>query len=80
MRQLQRVLRCCRAFGAGQAHECLALAQTSLGGMLDRPGVVVNEALDAVRREESPSTPGLKKTRYDWLKNPGDLTQSQSFR
>jgi transposase len=41
---------------------------------------LMNEALDAVRREESPSTPGLKKTRYDWLKNPGDLTQSQKKR
>ena len=41
---------------------------------------LMNEALDAVRREESPSTPGLKKTRYHWLKNPGDLTQSQKKR
>jgi transposase len=41
---------------------------------------LMNEALDTVRREESPSTPGLKKTRYDWLKNPGDLTQSQKKR
>ncbi len=31
---------------------------------------LMNEALDSVRREESPSTPGLKKTRYHWLKNP----------
>lgn len=41
---------------------------------------LMNEALDAVRREELPSTPGLKKTRYHWLKNPGDLTQSQKKR
>jgi transposase len=41
---------------------------------------LMNEALDAVRREESPSTPGLKKTRYHWLKNPGDLTQPQKKR
>jgi transposase len=41
---------------------------------------LMDEALDAVRREESPSTPGLKKTRYHWLKNPGDLTQSQKKR
>ena len=41
---------------------------------------LMNEALDAVRREESHSTPGLKKTRYHWLKNPGDLTQSQKKR
>lgn len=41
---------------------------------------LMNEALDAVRREESSTTPGLKKTRYHWLKNPGDLTQSQKTR
>ncbi len=41
---------------------------------------LMNEALDAVRREESSFTPGLKKTRYHWLKNPGDLTQSQKAR
>ena len=41
---------------------------------------LMNEALDAVRREESATTPGLKKTRYHWLKNPGDLTQSQKIR
>jgi transposase len=41
---------------------------------------LMNEALDAVRREESPSTPGLKKTRYHWLKNPGDLTLTQKTR
>lgn len=41
---------------------------------------LMNEALDAVRREESPTTPSLKKTRYHWLKNAGDLTQSQKMR
>jgi transposase len=41
---------------------------------------LMNDALDAVRREESPSTPGLKKTRYHWLRNPGDLTKSQRAR
>ena len=41
---------------------------------------LMNEALDAVRREESGSTPGLKKTRYHWLKNPCNLTQSQKTR
>ena len=41
---------------------------------------LMNDALDAVRRAESPSTPGLKKTRYHWLRNPGDLTKSQKAR
>lgn len=41
---------------------------------------LMNEALDAVRRGESPTTPGLKKTRYHWLRNPGDLTLSQKAR
>ena len=41
---------------------------------------LMNEALDAVRRSESGSTSELKKTRYHWLKNPGDLTQSQKTR
>jgi transposase len=41
---------------------------------------LMNEALDAVRRAESPTTPGLKKTRYHWLKNPGGLTKSQKAR
>ncbi len=41
---------------------------------------LMNEALDTVRREESTSTPDLKKTRYHWLKNPGNLTQSQKKR
>lgn len=41
---------------------------------------LMNDALDAVRRSESPSTPGLKKTRYHWLRNPGDLNKSQKAR
>lgn len=41
---------------------------------------LMNDALDAVRRSESPTTPGLKKTRYHWLRNPGDLNQSQKAR
>lgn len=41
---------------------------------------LMNEALDAVRRSESPATPGLKKTRYHWLKNPGSLTKFQKAR
>ena len=41
---------------------------------------LMNDALDAVRRSESPATPGLKKTRYHWLRNPGDLTKSQKTR
>jgi transposase len=41
---------------------------------------LMNDALDAVRREESPTTPGLKKTRYHWLRNPGDLTKFQKAR
>lgn len=41
---------------------------------------LMNDALDAVRREESPSTPGRKKTRHHWLRNPGDRTKSQQAR
>lgn len=41
---------------------------------------LMNEAVDTVRRSESPTTPGLKKTRYHWLRNPGDLTKSQKAR
>lgn len=41
---------------------------------------LMNEALDAVRRAESPARPSLKKTRYHWLKNPGGLTKSQKAR
>ena len=38
---------------------------------------IVNEAVDEVRRTEQKSRPELKKTRYGWLKNPGNLTASQ---
>ena len=41
---------------------------------------LMNDALDAVRRAESPTTPGLKKTRYHWLRNPGNLTKTQKAR
>jgi len=41
---------------------------------------LMNDALDTVRRSQSPATPGLKKTRYHWLRNPGDLTKSQKAR
>ena len=34
---------------------------------------VLNEAVDKVRREEQGLRPELKKTRYIWLKNPGNL-------
>ncbi|MBU4329903.1 MAG: ISL3 family transposase [Acidobacteria bacterium] len=34
---------------------------------------VLNEAVDKVRREEQGLIPELKKTRYIWLKNPGNL-------
>lgn len=39
---------------------------------------VVNEGVDQVRREESREVVGLKKTRYLWLKNPGQLTETQA--
>lgn len=38
---------------------------------------VVNEAVDQVRREETPTQPQLKKTRFIWLKNPANLTSQQ---
>lgn len=38
---------------------------------------IVNEAVDAVRREEAPETDALKKTRYIWLKNMSALTDKQ---
>lgn len=38
---------------------------------------VVNDAVDQVRREETATQPILKKTRYIWLKNPGNLTARQ---
>ena len=38
---------------------------------------LLNEALDAVRRDEQKVNPLLKKTRYIWLKNPKNLTATQ---
>ncbi|MBF0192678.1 MAG: ISL3 family transposase [Magnetococcales bacterium] len=38
---------------------------------------VVNDAVDQVRREEVRTQPVLSKTRYIWLKNPGNLTAKQ---
>ena len=38
---------------------------------------VLNEAVDAVRREEAKARPELAKSRYVWLKNPGKLDPGQ---
>ncbi len=38
---------------------------------------IINEALDEVRRQEQKDRPGLKKTRFAWLKNPPNLTVKQ---
>lgn len=38
---------------------------------------MVNKALDEVRRQEQVEQPMLKKTRYLWLKNQGNLTEKQ---
>lgn len=38
---------------------------------------IINEAVDAVRREESKSRPELKHSRYALLKNPVNLTEKQ---
>jgi transposase len=38
---------------------------------------IINDAVDAVRREEAKTNPLLKKTRYIFLKNHGNLTASQ---
>jgi transposase len=38
---------------------------------------IVNEAIDAVRREEVSENEVLKKTRYIWLKNEANLTDMQ---
>lgn len=35
---------------------------------------LMNEAVDEVRRKEQPGNPGLKKTRYLWLKNRKNLS------
>lgn len=39
---------------------------------------MINGAVDAVRRQEQSENDILKKTRYTWLKNPENLTKSQS--
>src|SRR4029077_17347889 len=42
---------------------------------------LLSQAVDTVRRQESPSKPRtLKHTRYLWLKNPKNLTPKQSER
>jgi transposase len=38
---------------------------------------IVNEAVDAVRRDEQKSRPELKRTRYTWLKNESSLSTGQ---
>ena len=37
----------------------------------------INDAVDQVRRQERAANPELAKTRYIWLKNPGNLTSNQ---
>lgn len=39
---------------------------------------IANEAVDKVRKQERCERPELSKTRYIWLKNPGNLTREQS--
>lgn len=39
---------------------------------------LLNTAVDEVRRQEQRTEPGLKSTRYIWLKNPGNLTNAQA--
>jgi transposase len=39
---------------------------------------ILNEAVDEVRRQEQPDRPELKRTRYLWLKNPGNLKANQA--
>ncbi|MBT9140368.1 MAG: hypothetical protein DDT30_00944 [Dehalococcoidia bacterium] len=38
---------------------------------------IVIEAVDEIRRQEPKETGLLRKTRYLWLKNPGNLTTRQ---
>ena len=40
----------------------------------------MQQAVDEVRREEQRTAPGLKKTRWLWLRNPVDLTKAQEGR
>ena len=39
---------------------------------------ILNEAVDEVRRQEQQERPELKRTRYLWLKNPGNLKATQA--
>jgi len=39
---------------------------------------IVSKAVDEVRRSEQVDRPELKKTRFLWLKNPGNLTAKQA--
>ena len=39
---------------------------------------IINEAVDEVRRQEQKERPELARTRYIWLKNPGNLKLSQA--
>ncbi len=41
---------------------------------------LLNDAVDAVRRQESKENPLLKRTRYLWLKNPSNLNVQQRSR
>ena len=41
---------------------------------------LMNDALDEVRRREQKTQPGLKKTRYVWLKNEGNLDADERAR
>jgi len=38
---------------------------------------IVNDAVDAVRREEQKNRPELKRTRYAWLRNESSLSTGQ---
>lgn len=40
----------------------------------------MQQAVDQVRRDEQRTAPGLKKTRWLWLRNPHDLTRDQQRR
>lgn len=39
---------------------------------------IINDAVDQVRRQEQKERPELTRSRYVWLKNPGNLTQAQA--
>ena len=38
---------------------------------------IINDAVDLVRRAEQKDRPELKKIRYIWLKNKGNLSEAQ---